>query len=399
MNGDIDAMLTLRRLDRGHQSGQVLVIVAGGLLVLIAMVGLVIDGGYAWGQQRETQNGADASAKAGAVVIQQYLAGGTVTGSEVGCAVEGAADNNAVDITGAEYTDFQGNLLGASVPACGGGGGIPSGAQGVKAITEQKFDTFLAGVIGLNQMTARADATAVVGRQVGVCPAADGCGVLPVTFPRSLDTCDGTNRRDIGLGDWQLLDPETVTLDAGNLAIMPLCTTGPGSVGWLDFGCGNLSQMITNPCNTYIPIPAWLHTQTGNVNNLETELEAFTGTDPGVAEDADAVVYIPIHDNTCRDKPADNDPTCEPLDAEWSGTGNNLYYHVPYWAGFKLDGAYTGGNDPECNQAPGSPPAGGNGATGCLKGWFVEIIPGPGSISTGVINPGDPFGTGILLIH
>ena len=40
---------------------------------LIAMVGLVIDGGYAWGRQRITQNGADAIAKAGSVVILEWL--------------------------------------------------------------------------------------------------------------------------------------------------------------------------------------------------------------------------------------------------------------------------------------------------------------------------------------
>lgn len=391
--------MNCRRPARGHESGQVLVIVAGGLLVLIAMVALVIDGGYAWGQQRETQNGADAAAKAGAVVIQQYLAGEAVDGGEVGCAVENSADDNGIDLADAVFTDFQGNTTGASIPACGTASAIPAGAQGVKADAEQDFDTFLAGAIGINQMTAHADAIAVVGRQVGVCPAADGCGVLPVTFPRSLDTCDGTNHRDVGLNQWELLDPDVDTLDATNLAITPLCTTGPGSVGWIDFGCGNLSQMITNPCNTYIPIPAWLPTKTGNVNSLETELEAFTGATVGVAEEADAVVYIPIHDNTCRAKPADGDPTCEPVDREWSGNGNNLYYHVPYWAGFKLDGAYTGGNDAECDQAPGSPPAGGNGATGCLKGWFVDIVTAPGSISTGVINPGDPISTGILLIE
>ena len=52
------------------RSGQVLVIVALGMVAFIAMVGLVIDGGNAWGQQRETQNGADSAAKAGAAVIQ-----------------------------------------------------------------------------------------------------------------------------------------------------------------------------------------------------------------------------------------------------------------------------------------------------------------------------------------
>ena len=59
-------VLTRRSTARSEQ-GQVLVIVAVGLLAMIAMVALVVDGGHAWGQQREAQNGADASSEAGAV--------------------------------------------------------------------------------------------------------------------------------------------------------------------------------------------------------------------------------------------------------------------------------------------------------------------------------------------
>ena len=36
-----------------HERGQLLVIVAVGMVVILAMVGVVIDGGYAWGKQRE----------------------------------------------------------------------------------------------------------------------------------------------------------------------------------------------------------------------------------------------------------------------------------------------------------------------------------------------------------
>ena len=43
--------------------------IALSLVVIVAMVWLVIDGGYAWGQQRKTQNGADSMAEAGAAVL------------------------------------------------------------------------------------------------------------------------------------------------------------------------------------------------------------------------------------------------------------------------------------------------------------------------------------------
>lgn len=388
---------------RRDERGQVLIIVAAGMVALIAMVALVIDGGYAWGQQRETQNGADAVAKAGTGVIQEMLGGAIVTDGDVGCAVSDSATDNNVTLVEAQYTDFQGNLLATNVGPCGSGAALPAGAQGVKAETEQVFDTFLAGVIGLNQLRADADATAVVAIAQDICPAAAGCAVLPVTFPRTIDTCDGTNSRIIGEGQWRILEPQNgEILDASNLSILPLCSTGPGSVGWLDYGCGNLANHINNPCNNEIILPTWLKTSTGNPNCCEDDLEQFTGVAPGVPEEEDAVVRIPLHDATCdKDDVSGSDPVeaCPAWPDRWSGTGNNLAYHIPYGVGFKLDGAFTSGNDQECNEAPGNPPAGGNGATGCLKGWFVALLPSPGPLSIGDINPGDPVGTGVLLIN
>ena len=399
--------LFLSRLvrDQGASArGQILVIVAAGMLVVIAMVGLIIDGGHAWGQQRNAQNAADGVSMAGTAVIQDYLSDPSPpapSGGEVGCAVEAAADAHEVALEIAEYTDAEGDLFSPSieVPACGSGATIPSGAQGVKATATHDFDTFIMQVVGVGTMTTEADATAVVGRPAGVCAAEDGCAVLPVTFPRTVDTCDGTNSRVIGEAEWTILQ-EDVTLDASNLSIVPLCKKGPGAVGWLDFGCGNLAAHITNPCNQFIPIPAWLDTSPGNPNCCEGELEAFSGNQPGVAEDEDLVVYIPIHDYTCGDNLADPQPitACSSY-PNWSGGGSGLYYHVPYWVGFKLDGPFVSGGDNECNQLPGGPPSGGNGATGCLKGWFVSKVTEPGPITIGTINPGDPVAMAITLIR
>lgn len=405
---------------RSSERGQVLVIVAAGLVVIIALVGLVIDGGYAWGQQRRTQNGTDAIALAGATTIAPTLKGGTETDGDVGCAVAQAAAANGISNPVAYYTDWQGNLLvpNVQVGACNPGGGsvLPPGAQGVKATGDRQFPTFLARVIGINSFTSSATATAVTGVSTDVCPASSGCAVLPVTFPLTAVTCDGTNRQlQIGT-DWpivQVTDPSnTATYANGsNESIIPLCTTGPGAVGWLDLGgsCGNLSQEITTPCNVSVPIPTWLQTQSGNTNSLDTALNSYTGPQIGVPDDS--VVLVPINNNTCMTNPdvdglppdpnAD-DPNC-PGDGDsslnGSGNGNNFYYHVLKVAYFMIDQAYTGGtNPPECSQYPGNPPSGGNGATGCIKGWFLDYA------TTGVVGPGasgpqDPGPIAIQLIR
>lgn len=410
----------------GHREarGQVLVIVAVGMVALIGMVGLVIDGGHAWGQQRETQNGADAAAKSGTIQIQQYYAGGAQNDANVGCAVASAATDNGVDVETAVYTDYLGDPLVPEqvVGDCASTAAIPPEAQGVKATTTQTFATFLAGVVGFSELTATADATAIVGTVPGICPADAGCGALPVTFPQTLGVCDDSEAKYVfredqpvgqpGHGVWEPYElvPEGSALDASNLAVVPLCDIDSGSVGWIDFDCGqNLSDEVGTPCNDYIPIPDWIATQTGNINSAEDEMRTHTGdvagtpanegvTDP---QPQDEVLMLPIHTNTCDVDPGDGPPMpdwCPPspdLEDQWQGSGDNLHYYVGLWIGFKLDAAYMAGGDLECRSpnTEGAPilvnplPAG---KVGCLKGWITEFYSAPGGVEAADLNPGDP---------
>jgi hypothetical protein len=410
---------------RSAERGQVLVIVAVGMLAIVAMVGLVIDGGYAWVRQRDTQNGADAVAKAGTVVVQHYLADRdnpwpTPNDYAVACEVAQTAASNGVALVSAEYVGFEGQpLLPSPVPvgACTVdlGIGIPNDAQGVKAVTSETFDTFLMQVMGFAQLTTTADATAVVG-----IPSAVPGGALPVTFPITSTTCDSRNTlftiqdnndefQNPPVWDlYEIIDEEYA--DDTNLAIIPLCDVSPGSVGWLDWQCGqNLEQSVSDPCDVFIPIPAWVHTQTGNVNSLQAELNAYTGATVGMAEPDDSVLSLPIHDFTCdQDIPIPTPPAPDDSKSDcpsypiWSGDGDNNYYHVPWWVGFKLDAAYVQGGDLECQTGPGKPllvapePPG---KVGCLKGWFVDRYDEPGPIYLALISPGDEVRMAVLLIE
>ncbi len=51
-----------------NERGQILVLFALALVAMIAMVGLILDGGSAFAQRRQEQNAADLAALAGAVV-------------------------------------------------------------------------------------------------------------------------------------------------------------------------------------------------------------------------------------------------------------------------------------------------------------------------------------------
>jgi hypothetical protein len=143
-------------------------------------------------------------------------------------------------------------------------------------------------------------------------------------------------------------------------------------------------------------LPTWLHTEPGNTNSLDDDINGlFAGPVLGVADDSQ--VTIPINDNTCNTDPGDNQPTCP--GGNGSGNGNNFYYHIPKVASFMLDRVYTsGGNSAECNELPGAPFIGGNGATGCFKGWFIQYST-QGPVGAGATGPNDPGIIGIQLIH
>src|SRR5688500_13350547 len=60
--------LKFNRSERAPR-GQIVVIVALALTTLVAMVGVVVDGGMAWSNRRQVQNAADSASLAGARVL------------------------------------------------------------------------------------------------------------------------------------------------------------------------------------------------------------------------------------------------------------------------------------------------------------------------------------------
>ena len=99
-------------MTRRPQGGQVIVIFGLALVAIVAMVALIVEGGNAFAQQRITQNGADAAANAGAVVLAQQLGSpGTKSDADVDAAVDNVAGlNNLVSWTG-YYTNVAGAFV------------------------------------------------------------------------------------------------------------------------------------------------------------------------------------------------------------------------------------------------------------------------------------------------
>src|SRR4051794_11097663 len=108
---------------RDGERGQTLVIVALAAIPIIMLLGLVIDGGWAYTQQRRTQNAMDAAANAGAVMLVQDLpfrAQGQTqpkTDGQVAAEIVSSAQQNGIVDTPptAVYTDILGTPLNPTV--------------------------------------------------------------------------------------------------------------------------------------------------------------------------------------------------------------------------------------------------------------------------------------------
>jgi Flp pilus assembly protein TadG len=404
--------------DRSSASGQVLIIAVGGLVALIAVVALIIDGGNAYANQRIVQNGSDAAAEAGAIVMAERLAGAvTPVGGwdlAVQSAINSSAAANGISVTASYYTDICGiPLKPTGTASLNGddsynfttaalvGSGMPTALNvtpdcpsttagppaGVIVLAHKDVGTFFAAAIGIPTVGVSTQSTAASGYLQNSCDATQGaaCALLPVTFPVYQLTCTGSNQSN------PITDGSGNRVDwvVGSYYKVPLCGGNPGSVGWLDWtppsgGTQELIQSIQTPNNPAIPLPSWQYvTQTGNTNSQQVEnaVRAYDGQ----------IVLIPEFDLTCNPPNGTNPDSSSPAvntspnygcpAGSLGGNGQNQWYRFPSFASFQLCistdpnctgmganyGAYINGNNHAVCDT-------GNGATSCLVGKFVDII-------------------------
>lgn len=358
---------------RHSSHGQALVIFAGGLVAILVGVGLVVDVGFAWAEQRNTQNGADAAARAGALVLAQAQAdpANGKTSLDVWNAITATASQNQVDVDSAFYTDWRGNDLDGGTDAdpdgtvegwgapVAPGGPIPPTAAGVLVNAEKAVRTFLVSVIGISTWNIGQPATAVAGPTSGCVETEEGCSLLPITFPVTVFACTNNGRSQ------PISPPQTWAV--GQLITLPICGGNPGSVGWLDWtppagGSSELADVIANPPDDLtIPLPSWQYiTQTGNISAKPVE--------DALNEYAGQIVYIPFFDSTCSETPTNQELSGCPA-AAVGGSGQNQWYHITKFLSLQLaepKGAFVNGNN--------STECGVTNAKECIKGAFVTFV-------------------------
>ncbi|HEX5241320.1 MAG TPA: hypothetical protein VFW20_10015 [Candidatus Limnocylindrales bacterium] len=415
------------------QRGQALVLMVGVVFASVATVGLIVDGGNVLSQQRIVQAGSDATAEAGAVLLAQRLAGASTPSGGWDANIESkltqtAAANN-MTIANAYYTDICGiplksdgtaaltadfhedltsamqvGNLSNELPAAGNTtpdcpNHVVGPVAGVMVLGQKVVPSYVARAINIPSFTVSTRSTAVAGYLQGYCDSSQGhyCALLPVAIPVDVMSCNGSNSPiDSGVA-W-----------TWNTVIkIPLCSTAPGNVGWLDWtppngGTSELVCSIVTADNPSINLPSWQYvTSTGNVNggggscheDVEDAIRGYDGE----------VVLIPQFDLICDAKSSDGDPSSsQPAiitppnfgcpETVGTANGQKLWYRMPSFAFFELCspvtdgcggqyGAYISGNNSSVCDT-------GNGATSCLVGKFVDIL------ATGTVGAGVGSGTG-----
>ncbi len=345
----------------GKPRGQMIVLFALMLTVLVLGVGLVVDGGNALMQRRASQNAADFGALAGARIIAFKVSGDTVNGTDANVqaaitkavVANGAAAPTFGAPNGPRYVDSSGALLGYV------GAGMPATASGVKVGSDRTWKPYFLGIIGVNSWNATTEATAKGGYSLAGPPPGTLFPVgISLSFFQTYPFCSGpvsTNPADECY-------PQQLT--PGNLNV-------PGGFGWLKFGCDGyglgqdgapdcansrpfLDSEIGPPANSY-----GCCTQVG-VSGLDR-----IGSLQGNKVSADCSYYI------------NNQITVTvPIWDTAGGQGDSGWYHIVGFAGFQIT---------ECR--------GGKDIAGV---WRKAFFNGP--VSSTPANPAVPQALGIQLV-
>jgi hypothetical protein len=323
----------LQTRNRHGARGQIIMLFAFSITLILLVVGLVVDGGNALVQRRNAQNASDFAALAGARVVAEKIGGDTVNGTDSN--VRAAIDRSIAVNKGAPLTYGSPNgpqyvtSSGATVGFLGDSSTIPTGAVGVKLGTSRVFHPFFLGIIGMSTWTTSASATAKGGYSAGAPPGPVFPMGIAQAFFDGRQPCAGDISATVG----DLCYPAHLT--AGSLNV-------PGGFGWLKFGCSGygLGQGSSGGCTTSKPFLQDEIGPPGNSYGCCTAIGLpgspdFIGSLPGNKASADCNYYITNHSMLTV--------------AVWDsagGTGSNAYYHVVGYTGFQITSC-DGGKDIE----------------------------------------------------
>jgi hypothetical protein len=308
------------------EKGQTLVIVAIILVVLLGMLAVIIDGGYAYSNRRSAQNAADAAALAGA----SELCKGNPDSTAISVASNQAGKNNAV------ADPYNGDIFVVD--------------KTITVNTHITFNTFFASVIGVPSMTV--DAVAIAGCR----KACEANSVLPIAWscspPAGEDPQDYCTKqfgpdniyvvmdtKKLSEGDFICQDPPAGSDDPGipgDPSNPPVPAPIPGQLdcdinddgsndvfaggdrSWLDLdggGGGGVADWVENGFPDPLYEHTWFNGQDGVADNVFQAIDTYR---------IDKLSVLPVFDQYCPGAPYNLTDTCN-INGMWHDNPPNEF--------------------------------------------------------------------------
>lgn len=230
-----------RRRSRAH--GQILAIVAGGLVGLLAVLALALEGGTLIVNRRDGQNAADLASVAAAriVALHHTNVDDRPRRRDVYQAISETMTQNDCGGPGSAPCTWTAQFMGAGLGSRGAvtnsNGSIPNSALGVRVAVTRRPGAILGRVLGFREWAVSTEATAVAAKPTSI-PAES---LLPIAI------C-GWGRS----GDHDCLratSSNAIDFEAGQIYDLTDGKDAPGGFGWLSWGGGSVEGSVCTPDN------------------------------------------------------------------------------------------------------------------------------------------------------
>jgi hypothetical protein len=326
--GTVDEETTTRRRRARDDRGVVLVLVAGAAVALLLMTALAIDGGQAYANRRQVQNGADAAAMAGTRELARVRFTPPTTVSGVVSEVLDVVDKNIPDLQGGDVSCWfvTSTLTRTSGDVCQAPStswnSATNGALGVEVSARGVKQTYFAQIAGHETVEARTDAAATI--QPLIATAGKSPFILCGIF--------ASNGFDV-------LDPNTLLVKPSAIGPRyPLQDPGPGNNTTFKRCDAQSNTFKGKSDGSPIRLGDWTGVDTGNGPPLPLDEDSTQVLGPDACElntttypDTGCLMVIPIASN-----------------ADDQG-GSNTDVYIVQFAVFRVWGKATGQRPPECD--------------------------------------------------
>ncbi len=219
---------TIRKFFTNRAPGQSIVVIAFMIVVLIGFVGLAVDVGNAYGQQRRVQSGVDAAAVVGMLAVQDNTTNSAVLGS-----IKAAMQGHGFLLSDTQHYSWQafyivpdishpGQMMSKDISTQTGSAAPPNGIVNVSVKATATVDSYFAKVIGRPNLPAHA---------VGFACNAASTNVYPISVPYDL-SADTSANTQYNPATWNTTTHTGPVISPANSAVWTV-----GSI-W-GFGTGN----------------------------------------------------------------------------------------------------------------------------------------------------------------